>query len=201
MVKLHRLAGLYDIPMPTWFLAPIADLSYRHGPPGYLAWRNWFHDIDSRAPEQFKNSGSGSELGMRIRIHEPGNFSKLTKKPVAEIIDTVFAKTSPKRSFSMTEYEHFGLVFTKTRVYKFGHRFPAFQTGLHLSRYVSLQPLTSTTNTSKQEMSTGVIAFPASFFFLSRSGRIRFPKVESTDPIESESKTLSLHVAFLSTLP
>ena len=38
-----------------------------------------------------------------------------------EIIDTVFANTSPKRAFSMTEYERFGLVFTKTRVYKFGH--------------------------------------------------------------------------------
>jgi hypothetical protein len=41
--------------------------------------------------------------------------------PVPEIIDPVFAKTSPKRSFSMTEYERFGLVFMKTRVYKFGH--------------------------------------------------------------------------------
>ncbi len=30
-----------------------------------------------------------------------------------EIIDTVFTKTSPNRSFSMTEYERFGLVFTK----------------------------------------------------------------------------------------
>jgi hypothetical protein len=40
---------------------------------------------------------------------------------VPEIIDPVFAKTSPKRSFSMTEHERFGLVFTKTRVYKFGH--------------------------------------------------------------------------------
>ncbi len=39
-----------------------------------------------------------------------------------EIIYPVFAKTSPKRSFSMTEYERFGLVFTKTQVYKFGHR-------------------------------------------------------------------------------
>jgi hypothetical protein len=39
-----------------------------------------------------------------------------------EIIDQVFAKTSPKRPFSMTEYERFWLVFTKTRVYKFGHR-------------------------------------------------------------------------------
>jgi hypothetical protein len=53
---------------------------------------------------------------------------------VPEIIDPVFAKTSPKRSFSMTEYEHFGLVFTKTRVYKFGHRkeangVPSLKTG------------------------------------------------------------------------
>jgi hypothetical protein len=41
--------------------------------------------------------------------------------PVPEIIDPVFAKTRPKRAFSITEYERFGLVFTKTRVYKFGH--------------------------------------------------------------------------------
>ena len=31
-----------------------------------------------------------------------------------EIIDLVFAKTSPKRSFSMTENERFGLAFTNT---------------------------------------------------------------------------------------
>jgi hypothetical protein len=42
---------------------------------------------------------------------------------VPEIIDPVFAKTSPKRSFSMSEYDRFGLVFTKTLVYKFEHRF------------------------------------------------------------------------------
>jgi hypothetical protein len=41
--------------------------------------------------------------------------------PVLEIIDTVFAETSLKCSFSMTEYDRFGLVFMKTRVYKFGH--------------------------------------------------------------------------------
>jgi hypothetical protein len=46
----------------------------------------------------------------------------LDLKPVPEITDLVFAKTCPKRSFSMTEYERFGLVFMKTRVYKFGHR-------------------------------------------------------------------------------
>ncbi len=33
---------------------------------------------------------------------------------VPEIIDPVFTKTRPKRSFCMTENEHFGLVFTKT---------------------------------------------------------------------------------------
>jgi hypothetical protein len=38
----------------------------------------------------------------------------------ARITDPVFAKTSLKRSFSMTENESFGLVFAKT-VYKFGH--------------------------------------------------------------------------------
>jgi hypothetical protein len=34
--------------------------------------------------------------------------------PVPEIIDQVFTKTSPKRSFCMTKNERFGLVFTKT---------------------------------------------------------------------------------------
>ncbi len=33
---------------------------------------------------------------------------------VPKIIDPVFAKTSPKRSFCMTENERFGLVFVKT---------------------------------------------------------------------------------------
>ncbi len=59
----------------------------------------------------------------RIRVRE---FFMYKYPPVQstepEIIDTVFAKTSPKSSFSMTEYERFGLVFTKTPVYKFGHR-------------------------------------------------------------------------------
>jgi hypothetical protein len=34
--------------------------------------------------------------------------------PVPEIINPVFAKTSPKRSFCITENERFGLVFVKT---------------------------------------------------------------------------------------
>jgi hypothetical protein len=33
---------------------------------------------------------------------------------VPEIIDPVFTKTSPKRTFCMTENERSGLVFTKT---------------------------------------------------------------------------------------
>ncbi len=37
-----------------------------------------------------------------------------TSTPVPEIIDPVFAKTCPKRSFCMTEDERFGLVFVKT---------------------------------------------------------------------------------------
>ncbi len=49
------------------------------------------------------------------------NVMEWKKRPVPEIIDPVFVKTSPKRSFSMTEYERFVLVFTNTRVYKYGH--------------------------------------------------------------------------------
>ncbi len=55
---------------------------------------------------------------LNICISKPGVADP---SPVPEIIDTVFAKTSPIRSFSMTEYERFGLVFTKTRVSAYGH--------------------------------------------------------------------------------
>ncbi len=41
---------------------------------------------------------------------------------VPEIIDPVFAKTSQNARFLLSEYERFGLVFTKTGVYKFGQR-------------------------------------------------------------------------------
>jgi hypothetical protein len=37
-----------------------------------------------------------------------------SSSPVPKIIDPVFAKTSPKRSFSMTENERFGLAFANT---------------------------------------------------------------------------------------
>ncbi len=35
-------------------------------------------------------------------------------QPVPEFIDLVFAKTSPKRLFSITEKDRFGLVFVNT---------------------------------------------------------------------------------------
>ncbi len=63
----------------------------------------------------FKNFISQMDCKGIIFLHL---FQSIT---VPEIIDPVFAKTSLKRSFSMTKYERFGLVFTKTRVYKFGH--------------------------------------------------------------------------------
>jgi hypothetical protein len=43
-----------------------------------------------------------------------GRWDSFRNCPVPEIIDPVFTKTSPKRSFCMTENERFGLVFTKT---------------------------------------------------------------------------------------
>ena len=52
-------------------------------------------------------------------VHKSGS----APDSVPEIIDPVFAKTSPKRSFSLSEYERFGLVLMKTRVYKFRHWF------------------------------------------------------------------------------
>jgi hypothetical protein len=45
---------------------------------------------------------------------------------VPEFIDPVFAKTSPKLSFSMTANERFGLVFAKTESIN-------SSTGLHIS--------------------------------------------------------------------
>jgi hypothetical protein len=41
--------------------------------------------------------------------------------PVSEFIDPVFAKTSPKRSFSITKNDRFGSCYREYWVYKFGH--------------------------------------------------------------------------------
>ncbi len=58
-----------------------------------------------------------------------------------EIIDLVFAKTSPKRSFSMTENERFGLVFANTGSINSGTG------GKHLNQtYVALKPETGKWN-------------------------------------------------------
>ena len=40
--------------------------------------------------------------------------SCFTRDPVPEFIDPVFTKTSPKRSFSVIENKHYGIVFEKT---------------------------------------------------------------------------------------
>jgi hypothetical protein len=42
------------------------------------------------------------------------NFRKEIYKPVPEIIDPVFAKTSQNARFLLSENERFGLVFVKT---------------------------------------------------------------------------------------
>ncbi len=49
-------------------------------------------------------------IRKRVRIPQSGTVST----PVPEFIDLVFAKTSTKRSFSMSENERFGLFFAKT---------------------------------------------------------------------------------------
>ncbi len=45
-----------------------------------------------------------------------------SNRQMPEIIDPVFAKTSPKRSFCMTENERFGLVLVKTGSINSGKR-------------------------------------------------------------------------------
>ncbi len=53
-----------------------------------------------------------------------------TQAAVPKIMDPVFAKTSPKRSFCMTENERFGLVFGKTGSKNSG-------TGLHATELLA----------------------------------------------------------------
>ncbi len=74
----------------------------------------------SRYKRHFKKAGRsglfvifGQFPCSRIWIRIPNTDRGPGEPPVPEIIDTVFAKTSPKRSFPMTEYERFGLVFSK----------------------------------------------------------------------------------------
>ncbi len=48
------------------------------------------------------------------RIFQRVHILGIEDRPVPEFIDPVYAKTSPKRSFCMTENGRFGLVFAKT---------------------------------------------------------------------------------------
>jgi hypothetical protein len=46
---------------------------------------------------------------------------------VTKIIEPVFAKTSPNRSFCLTENERFGACFRENWVFKFGHWYHCYQ--------------------------------------------------------------------------
>jgi hypothetical protein len=70
------------------------------------------HLVDFFLALQIKKKSVKVKVRHQYQGHRGGKFATSTAVP--EIIDPVFAKTSPKRSFCMTENERFGLVFTKT---------------------------------------------------------------------------------------
>jgi hypothetical protein len=51
---------------------------------------------------------------MQICLFKYNIISNLNDKPMPEIIDPVFAKTSQNARFLLSENERFGLVFVKT---------------------------------------------------------------------------------------
>ncbi len=51
---------------------------------------------------------------LKVHVMKRKNLYSSIDIPVPESIDPVFAKTSPKRSFSVIRNERFGLVFVKT---------------------------------------------------------------------------------------
>jgi hypothetical protein len=55
----------------------------------------------------------------------------MQERPVPEIIDPVFAKTSPIRSFLVIKYERFGLVFAKTGYINSGTGFAMYSRKHH----------------------------------------------------------------------
>ncbi len=57
-------------------------------------------------PIMSKNLASGKEGSPEML--------QIIRRPLPQFIDPVFVKTSPQRSFSITENDHFGLVFAKT---------------------------------------------------------------------------------------
>ncbi len=60
----------------------------------HIGWRNLFLEI--------------------VNISEAVEFVNILMSLVPEFIDPIFAKTSPKRSFSASENQRFGLFFAKT---------------------------------------------------------------------------------------
>ncbi len=46
-------------------------------------------------------------VSLKAKTQDTRSAFKMIEEPLPEIIDLVFAKTRPKRSFSMTEYERF----------------------------------------------------------------------------------------------
>ena len=74
-----------------------------------------------KAEQIRKHVKSGADWKTCLRWSRLENMLKaeqirkhIKSEAVPEIIDPVFAKTSLKRLFSMTEYERFGLVFAKS---------------------------------------------------------------------------------------
>ncbi len=90
-----------------------------HPPPSFPLYQSVM-----RSPSPLKNPRKFKEKQHKNcpRSEVEKSYSSPSDSTVpTDAGNTVFAKTSPKRSFSMTEYERLGLVFTKTRVYKVGH--------------------------------------------------------------------------------
>ncbi len=128
----YRKVGLewpYNTPPGQWICDSTIKLEDVDGLNDSLPRISWlpFRYSSARASDVW-GTGSGpscmeeGQTFLLLTVTLKYSTSSSTHKPVTEIIDKVFAKTSPKRSFSMTEYERFGHVFTKTRVYKFGHQ-------------------------------------------------------------------------------
>ncbi len=61
--------------------------------------------------------------GWKLLWRRPASFSS----PVPEFINSVFGKTSPKRSFSVMQNERLGLVFAKTGSINLGTGFPSIK--------------------------------------------------------------------------
>jgi hypothetical protein len=67
-----------------------------------------------RESRNVRNTGSRRDIKSSIGTATPAAETLATTgTPVPKFIDPVFVKTSPKCAFSMTENEHFRLVFVK----------------------------------------------------------------------------------------